>query len=127
METNEGKSILGIITDEEPMFDLLSKFLKKEGYEARRVLHNMSECEDYALVIYAPARGSSHSKTWFENLKKRRPTLLVVQSYDEEFFDDDDNVVKLSDRPLNLRQLSETIKKQLSSTSLSPSSIDGLS
>ncbi len=113
MQTNEGKNILGVITDEEAMFDLLSKFLRKEGYEVRRVVHDISEEENYALVIYAPARASSRSKNWFENLKKRKPTLLVVQSYDEDYLDDDDNVVMLSERPLNLKQLSETIKKQL--------------
>ncbi|MFZ1081711.1 MAG: hypothetical protein WAO19_07280 [Candidatus Kryptoniota bacterium] len=114
MQINGKKNILGIITDEEAMFDLLSKFLKKEGYEVARVLHDISEDENYSLVIYAPGRGSSRSEKWLENLKKRKPALLVVQSYDEDYFDYDDNVVSLSERPLNLRQLSETIKKQLS-------------
>jgi hypothetical protein len=110
---NEQKKILGIVTDEDAMFDLLSKFLRKEGYEAKRVSDDISEDENYALIIYAPARGSNRSKIRFENLKRRKPTLLVVQSYDDDGFFDD-NVVKLSDGLLNLRQLSETIKQQLS-------------
>ena len=103
------------------MFDLLSKFLKKEGYDVKRVLHDTLDLEDYAMLIYAPARGWSNSpegsfraKDWFGNLKDKKTALLVVQNYDEDRFDGDNNVAMLSDCPLNLRKLSETIKKQLS-------------
>jgi hypothetical protein len=117
MQANERIKTLGIVTDEDAMYELLSKFLKKEGYETRRVIHDVSNGENCALIIFAPARGSSHSKDWLEKLKNRKPTLLVVQSYDEDLFGDDENIVKLSEGLLDLKQLSETIKRQLSAVS----------
>ncbi len=113
MRTLDTKVAVGIMTDEEAMFELLTKFLEKEGYETRRVSTDASEAMDLPLVILAPTRDPSRSRSWFANLKKRKPAVLVVQCCDEDYADVDTNVVLLKERPLNLRQLSETIRKTL--------------
>jgi DNA-binding response OmpR family regulator len=113
MRTLDTKVAVGIMTDEEAMFELLTKFLGKEGYETRRVSTNASEVIDLPLVILAPTRDPSRSRSWFANLKKRKPAVLVVQCCDEDYADVDSNVVMLMERPLNLKQLSETIRKTL--------------
>jgi hypothetical protein len=111
MKGVEKKYILGIVTDEDAMFELLSKFLNKEGYEVKRVLHEVGEVEDFDLIVHAPSRYSDRSKRLFKDLKGRK--LLVVQSVDKDFSEDEDGVIVLSERPLNLKQLGETIKNAL--------------
>lgn len=108
---------LGIVTDEEAMFDLLTKFLGKEGFKTQRVSPDASEAKDLGLVILAPTRNPSPSRSWFENLKRVKPTVLIVQCCDEDYADVDNNVVLLKERPLNLRQLSATIKRTLEKSS----------
>lgn len=104
---------LGIMTDEEAMFDLLTKFLGKEGYRTQRVSSDASEAKNLALVILAPTRNPSPSRSWFENLKKIKPTVLIVQCCDEDYADVAGDVVLLKERPLNLKQLSDTVKRTL--------------
>lgn len=104
---------LGIMTDEEAMFDLLTKFLSKEGYRTQRVSPDASEAKGLALVILAPTRNPSPSRSWFENLKKIKPTVLIVQCCDEDYADVAGDVVLLKERPLNLMQLSDTVKRTL--------------
>ncbi len=104
---------LGIVTDEEAMFDLLTKFLGKEGYKTQRVSSDASETKDLGLVILAPTRNPSPSRNWFDNLKRVKPTVLIVQCCDEDYADVDSNVVLLKDRPLNLKQLSAAVKRLL--------------
>lgn len=113
MRVQDRKLAIGVMSDEEAMFDLLAKFLKKEGYEARRVLQGMSEVDDCVLIVYAPTRDLSRSKDWFDNLKKKKPTVLVVQCCDEDYVDAVENVVVLSERPMNLKQLGDTIKRTI--------------
>ena len=113
MRTLDTKVAVGIMTDEEAMFELLTKFLGKEGYDTRRVSADASEVMDVPLVILAPTRDPSRSRSWFANLKKRKPAVLVVQCCDEDYADVDSNIVLLKERPLNLRQLSETVRKTL--------------
>ncbi len=113
MRTLDTKVAVGVMTDEEALFELLTKFLGKEGYETRRVSTDASEVIDLPLVILAPTRDPSRSRSWFANLKKRKPAVLVVQCCDEDYADVDTNVVLLKERPLNLRQLSETVRKTL--------------
>ncbi len=110
MSTPDAKHVLGIMTDEEAMFELLTKFLGKEGYKTKRVSSDASDARDLALVILAPTRDPSRSKSWFENLRKTKPTVLVVQCCDEDYSDADNDVILLKERPLNLRQLSDTIR-----------------
>ncbi len=107
MKGVEKKYILGIITDEDAMLDLLAKYLSKEGYEVKRVFHEIVDQENFDLVILASSRYSDHSKKFFKNLRTRK--LIIVQSADEDFSGHDDDTVVLSDRPLNLKKLSETI------------------
>ncbi len=111
MRTVEKKYTLGIVTDEQAMFDILEKFLTKEGYEVKRVLHEISDEDDFALVIQAPTRPSDRSVRFSKSLKSKK--FLVVQACDEDYSDTDNNAIVLSQRPLNLRQLSETIKSAL--------------
>ncbi|MCL4512285.1 MAG: hypothetical protein M1470_14690 [Bacteroidetes bacterium] len=116
MRVHNRKAALGITTDEQAMFDLLAKFLTKEGYGVRRVLPDVSENQDLALIIYAPTRELSSSTSWFKNLKNKKPALLVVQCCNENSFDApdiDDNVIVLSEYPLNLKQLRETVVRIL--------------
>ena len=101
------------MSDEEALFDLLAKFLVKEGYEVRRLSRNTLEIDECTLMIYAPTRDLSGSKVWFEKLKKKIPTLLAVQCCDEDCLEIDDNVVVFSERPINLRQLGDTIKRTI--------------
>ena len=101
------------MSDEEALFDLLAKFLVKEGYEVRRLSRNTLEIDGCTLMIYAPTRDLSGSKVWFEKLKKKIPTLLAVQCCDEDCLEIDDNVVVFSERPINLRQLGDTIKRTI--------------
>jgi hypothetical protein len=116
MNGAERKYVLGIVTDEDAMFDLLAKFLSKEGFEVKRLLHEISTNEeDFALVIYAPTRSSDRSKKFFKNSKKRK--LLIVQSVDEDYSEFGDDTVILSERPLNLKQLSDTIRRTLADSS----------
>ncbi len=105
--------VLGIMTDEDAMFELLGKFLGKEGYETRRVSLEASETEDLALVILAATRDPGRSRSWFENLKKTRSAVLIVRCCDEDYSDADGSAVILKERPLNLKQLSETIRLTL--------------
>jgi len=111
----EEKRMLGIVTDEDAMFDLLVKFLSKEGYEVKRVVHEIGEEEDLALIIHAPTRFSERSKKFFKSSKKKK--LLIVQSVDEDNSEFGDDAVILSERPLNLKQLSDTIKRVLANSS----------
>jgi len=111
MKCVEKKYSLGIITDEDAMFDLLAKFLSKEGYEVKRVLHEIGSEEKFDLVIYALSRYSDRSKKFFTNLKTKK--IFIVQSIDEDFADHDNGMIVLSERPLNLKQLSDTIKNAL--------------
>ncbi len=104
---------LGIMTDEEAMFDLLTKFLGKEGYKTQRVSSDASEAKDLSLVILAPTRNPSPSRSWFENLKRTKPTVLIVQCCDEDYADVSGDVVLLRERPLNLKQLSDTVRRTL--------------
>ncbi|MCL5267718.1 MAG: hypothetical protein M1469_06415 [Bacteroidetes bacterium] len=113
MSTSDNKPVLGVITDEAAMYDLLAKFLVKEGYEVKRASHDPSADDDFALIVYAPTRETSHSKDWFDDLMKKKRAVLVVQCCDEDYVDLDDNVVVMSERPLNLRQLSNTIEKTI--------------
>ena len=114
---DQRRKILGIVTDEEGMFDLLSKFLKREGYQVERVCHDAPANAECELLIFAPARGwNDFSEAWssmknrFTTLRDRKPTLIVIQSRDEKFYDDVDNVVMLQEGPLDLRQLSDCVK-----------------
>lgn len=111
MKGVETKYIVGIITDEDAMFDLLAKFLSKEGYEVKRVLHEIGDEENFDLVIHAPSRYSDHSKKFFNDIKLKK--ILIVQSVDEDLPDHDNDMIVLSERPLNLKQLSNTIKNIL--------------
>jgi len=110
---NDRKYLLGIVADENAMFDLLAKFLDKEGYEVKRILPEVQDEEEFALMIYAPTRDAERSRKWFDTLRKKRPALLVVQLGDDDYESSEDNVVVLSERPLNLRQLSDTIKRTI--------------
>lgn len=125
MRTPDKKLALGIMTDEEAMFELLTKFLAKEGYETQRVSPTASEAKDLGLVILAPTRNPSPSRSWFDNLKKIEPTVLIVQCCDEDYADVDSDVILLKERPLNLKQLSDTIKKTLEKSSRRESSPKG--
>lgn len=118
MRSREREVILGIMTDEQAMYELLAKFLVKEGYVVKRVLDDISNNEDLALIIYAPTRDISHSASWFKNLKNKKPSLLVVQCCNEDYFDDDDNVAVLTEHPLNLKQLGETVFKLIKRSGL---------
>ena len=113
------------MTDEDAMFELLSKFLAKEGYETQRVSPVASEANGLALVILAPTRNPSPSRSWFDNLRKVKPTVLIVQCCDEDYADVDSDVVLLKERPLNLKQLSNTIRQTLEKSSRSESSPKG--
>lgn len=113
MDTTEARVPLGILTDEEPMYELLNKFLDKEGYETRRVMSDVSDVRDLPLVILAPTRNPSRSRSWFDNLNRVKPAVLIVQCCDEDFADVDKRVILLKERPLNLRHLSDTIKQTL--------------
>jgi DNA-binding response OmpR family regulator len=113
MRLPDTKIVLGIMTDEGAMYELLSKFLSKEGYDSRRVSSDASDADNLSLVILAPTRDLHRSRSWFDNLKKSKPTVLVVQCCDDDFAEIDESVVVLKERPLNLRQLSETIKATL--------------
>ncbi len=101
------------MSDEEALFDLLAKFLAKEGYEVRRLFRNTLEIDECVLMIYAPTRDLDRSKEWIDNLKKKMPTLLVVQCCDEDYLNMDENIVVLSERPINLRQLGDTIRRTI--------------
>ncbi len=101
------------MTDENAMFEILAKFLGKEGYQTKRVFSVPTETEDLALVIVAPTRGPNRSGSWIDNLKKIKPAVVIIQCCDEDYADADANVIVLKDRPLNLRQLSETIRTAL--------------
>lgn len=105
--------VIGIMTDEEAMYELLAKFLGKEGYRTRQVISDSSDLGELALVILAPTRNPSRSRSWFDNLKRIKPTVLIVQCCDEDYADMDDSVVLLKERPLNLRHLSDTIRTTL--------------
>jgi hypothetical protein len=111
MNAVEKKYVLGIVTDEDAMFDILAKFLTKEGYEVRRVHKEISGEEDIALVIHAPTRSSDRSRLFLGSVKTKK--LIIVQYGDEEFAETDESAVVLSERPLNLKQLGDTIKKTL--------------
>ena len=127
MRSEEAKVPVGIVTDEEAMYELLYKFLDKEGYEARRVPSDTSDAGDLALIILAPTRNPSRSRRWFDNLNTTKPAVLIVQCCDEDYADVDSDVVLVKDRPLNLRQLSSTIKQTLEKTRCSfEKSGDGL-
>ncbi|HUI29297.1 MAG TPA: hypothetical protein VLX91_03695 [Candidatus Acidoferrales bacterium] len=112
MRKSEKKHVLGIVADEDAMFDILAKFLTKEGYEVERVIHEIGEEEDLSLIIHAPTRSSDRSKNFFKNLKKKK--IIIAQSGDDEYSEIDDNTILFSERPLNLKQLSDTIEKALS-------------
>ena len=116
MRKEEQKVPVGIVTDEEAMYELLDKFLDKEGYETRRVLSDSSDSGDLALIILAPTRNPSRSRKWFDNLKRTKPAVLIVQCCDEDYADVETEAVLVKDRPLNLRQLSNTIKQTLEKT-----------
>ncbi len=107
--------MLGVITDEDAMYDLLSKFLVKEGYEVRRATSGSSNGDEYALIVYAPTRESTHSRSWLDELIKKKRAVLVVQCCDEDYADLDQSVAVISDRPLNLRQLSSMIGRTIES------------
>ncbi|MCL5020959.1 MAG: hypothetical protein M1339_04700 [Bacteroidetes bacterium] len=113
MKLSGYKLAIGIMTDENAMFDLLSKFLVKEGYDIKRLDENTIDVEGCPLVVFAPTREFSRSKVWFENLKRKNPKVLVVQCCEEDTVSTDDKVVVLQDRPLNLKQLSATIVRTL--------------
>ncbi len=117
MNTTDTRVSLGIVTDEEAMFELLDKFLGKEGYKTRRVVSDASETRDLALVILAPTRNPSRSRSWFDNLNRVKPAVLIVQCCDEDYADVDKRVILLKERPLNLRHLSDTIRQTLERTS----------
>lgn len=114
MNALEKKYVLGIVTDEDAMFDILSKFLTKEGYEVRRVQHEITGEEDIALVIHAPTRSSDRSRLFLRSVKTKK--LIIVQYGDDEFAEIDESAVVLSERPLNLKQLSDTVKKTIAKT-----------
>ncbi len=110
----EGRQpVLGIATDEEAMYELLSKFLGKEGYQTKRVSTESSESKDMALVVLAPTREPSRSKSWFENFRMTKPAVLVVQCCDEDYVGLGENVVLLKERPLNLKQLGDAVRSTL--------------
>ncbi len=113
MNVKENRPVLGVIAEETAMYELLAKFLVKEGYEVRRASQNTSPEDDLALIVYAPTRDCGRSKDWFDELIRKKRVVLVVQCCDEDFVDLDDNVVVMSERPLNLRQLSNTIGKTI--------------
>ncbi|MCL5034938.1 MAG: hypothetical protein M1395_07540 [Bacteroidetes bacterium] len=126
MSKSDKRPVLGVITDEEAMYELLAKFLVKEGYEVRRASHDPLSYDDCALIVYAPTRESGQSKDWFSDLMKRRRAVLVVQCCDEDYVDLDDNVVVMSERPLNLRQLSSTVEKTIGMSAIKESPLSGL-
>lgn len=111
MNAVEKKYVLGIVTEENAMYDILAKFLTKEGYQVRRVQHEISDEEGIALVIHAPTRSSDRSRLFLRSVKTKK--LIIVQYGDEEFAETDESAVVLSERPLNLKQLSDTIKTTL--------------
>jgi hypothetical protein len=113
MKGVEKKYILGIVTDEDAMFDLLWKFLCKEGYEVKRVLHEVGD-EDFALLVHAPARSSDLPKSVPKSVKTKR--IFIGQPADDDFVNTDEDTVVLSERPLNLRKLSDMIEKMLAAT-----------
>lgn len=114
MSIDDKKPVLGIITDEDAMYDLLAKFLVKEGYEVGRVT-NRSYDDEYVLIVYAPTRESTHSRTQLDELVRRKRAVVVVQCCDEDYVDLDPSVAVISDRPLNLRQLSSMIGRTIES------------
>ncbi len=116
MQGVEKEYSLGVITDEDAMFDLLAKFLNKEGYRVKRILQDIGGNEDFNLVIYAPSRFTVRSKEIFRNITREK--LLILQSVDEDLSSPDDGAVVLSERPLNLKQLSDTIRKTLAESKL---------
>ena len=116
MRSEQAKVPVGVVTDEEAMYKLLDKFLDKEGYETRRVLSDTSDAADLALVILAPTRHPSRSRKWFDNLNRTKPAVLIVQCCDDDYADVESDVVLVKDRPLNLKQLSKTIKQTLEKT-----------
>jgi hypothetical protein len=111
MKSGEGKYVLGIVTDEEAMYDLLAKFLHKEGYEVERVLHEIKEDEGLALIIHAPARISDLQSKVLGSQKIKK--LFIGQPVDEDCLNSDDETIVLAQRPLNLKQLSDTIRMML--------------
>ena len=116
MNRSEKKSVLGIITDEDAMFELLAKFLSKEGYEVKRVLHEDDADESLSLVIHAPARSSDSSRRILQGLKMKK--LLINQSVDEDLSRcSGDGMIVLSERPLNLKELSDTIRRTIGASS----------
>ncbi len=117
MKTLEKKLVLGLLADEQAMFEILEKFLSKEGYLVKQVSKQVASEEGFAAVIYAPTRHSERLKSIFENLKCEK--ILIVQSGDEEYAVADDHTIVLSDRPLNLRQLGEMIKRIVSNSDYS--------
>ncbi len=116
MKTFGNDLAVGIMTDEDAMYDLLSKFLAKEGYRTDRLNEGKPETDGFSLVIYAPTREFSRSKVLFENLKRKNPKVLVVQCCEEDTVLNEGNVVVLTERPLNLKQLSAAIRRTLRHT-----------
>ena len=126
MIEHENKNIVGIFTDEEAMYSLLEKFFVKEGFDVRRVSRDRMD-EEFSFVIYAPTRDLARSEKWFGQLTKKQPTFIIAQTFDDDMVEAGDNVVVISERPLNLQRLSNTIKMAMEERSLNALSQEGQS
>ena len=107
------KKIIGILTDENEMSELLEKFVAKEGFITRLLTTDHLNTNGLSLVILAPARDTNRFRKLSESLKRDVPVVLVDQYDEGSDIVQDDTTVVLSEHPLNLKRLSEIISSML--------------
>ncbi|HEY9166237.1 MAG TPA: hypothetical protein VIS48_08765 [Candidatus Kryptonia bacterium] len=112
MKTRKSDPIVGIMTDESALAELLEKFLSKEGFSVSLVPNGKPETEEISVMVFAPTREFSKTVNLFEDLKKRVPTLLVLQ-YDEAGVEADENSIVLEEHPINLKKLGRAVSSLL--------------
>ncbi|MGC8594947.1 MAG: hypothetical protein ACP5MI_05010 [Candidatus Kryptoniota bacterium] len=100
---------IGIISDERAMYDLLSKFLSREGYQV--VEWNVSFPLPVSLLIVATTRLPGDSYEWVIRDGLARNVLFLLQCCGEETPSVKENFYVYSEAPMNLSNLNNMIKE----------------
>lgn len=103
---------VGIVSDEKAMYDLLVKFLRREGYDV--VEWNASKPKPVSLLIVATTRLPGDSYEWVVKDGYARKVLFLLQCCGDANPNVKEHFYVYSEAPMNLAHLNNLIKEIIS-------------
>jgi len=122
MNSKEPSKDIGLVSDERAMFDLLMKFLKREGYNV--IEWNPSTPRSVSLLIVATTRLPGDSYEWVIRDGYARKVLFLLQCCGDMSTSMKENFYIYSEAPMKLSHLNSLIREI---TSVEDETAEGIS